>query len=201
MAELVPQTKEPITVFLCRVRELYERRKVSTVIALGSCGEYFRVADTVICMDGYKPMDLTDKSKAVLKGESNPWLPPWDSSFTMKRFPHAPSFTPTGRNQKTVARRLQMVQYGDVDVDVGMVEQLVEVSQLRAILAAISYMLSSKLLSGELSLKEALDKLEAIVDRNGLQSLSPNRAGDLSLPRRLEIAAVMNRIPHARFKI
>lgn len=201
MAQVVPQTKEPITVFLCRIREIFDRKGISTVIALGSCGEYFHVADTVICMDGYKPTDCTERAHHLVKDMDNPWVPLSEASFQMHRFPKSQSFTPTGRTPKTVARRLQTVQYGEVDVDVGLVEQIVEVSQLRASLSVIEYMRANGLLSGELSLKEVLDQVEEIIDSKGLAAIASNRPGNLSRPRSLEIAALINRIPHVQFKV
>lgn len=128
MAQLVPSEKEPITTFLCRIQELYAVRKISTIIALGSCGEYFRVADTVICMDAYKPLDLTNSVQGLLKGQQQIWKPPYSCDYKMHRFPIPASFPPTGHNTKVVARRLQSAQYGSIDVDVSAVEQLVEVS-------------------------------------------------------------------------
>jgi predicted ABC-class ATPase len=55
MQALVHKENEPITPFLDRVRELYERFNVSTVLVMGGCGDYFDVADTVIMMRNYLP--------------------------------------------------------------------------------------------------------------------------------------------------
>ena len=47
--------KEPITPFISKVRALYDTMKVSSVLVIGGCGDYFEVADTVIMMDCYAP--------------------------------------------------------------------------------------------------------------------------------------------------
>ena len=65
MSELVQAKSEPITTFLERVRELYEVYGVSSIIVVGGCGAYFSVADTVICMDSYIAVDVTERAKAI----------------------------------------------------------------------------------------------------------------------------------------
>lgn len=52
---LVAKEKEPITPFISKVRSLYDTRKVSSILVIGGCGDYFEVADTVIMMDCYAP--------------------------------------------------------------------------------------------------------------------------------------------------
>jgi len=54
MAALVEKNKEPITPFLDRVHSLWRGCGVSTIMVMGACGEYFRVADTVIMMDAFR---------------------------------------------------------------------------------------------------------------------------------------------------
>lgn len=54
-SRLVAPEKEPITPFISRVRALYETKKVSSILVIGGCGDYFEVADTVIMMDCYVP--------------------------------------------------------------------------------------------------------------------------------------------------
>ncbi|MEE8717630.1 MAG: ABC-ATPase domain-containing protein [Coriobacteriales bacterium] len=61
MQRVVSADHEPITPFVERVRELWERRGVSTVIVAGSSGAFFFVADTVIQMDSYRALDITER--------------------------------------------------------------------------------------------------------------------------------------------
>ncbi len=60
MEEVVSKNHEPITPFLERARDLYEKAGISTILVVGSCGSYFYVADTVLQMDGYRAFDITD---------------------------------------------------------------------------------------------------------------------------------------------
>ena len=65
MQALVQKEHEPITPFLDRVRELYERLGVSTVLAMGGCGDYFDVADRVVMMREYRPVDVTAEAEQI----------------------------------------------------------------------------------------------------------------------------------------
>ena len=66
MAQVVSRDKEPITPFISRIRDLYERAGVSTILVAGSSGAFFHIADTVIQMDRYVPQEITAQAKAVV---------------------------------------------------------------------------------------------------------------------------------------
>lgn len=51
--------------FIERVRSLYEDLGVSSIIVAGSSGSYFYVADHIIQMKEYVPLDITEKAKAA----------------------------------------------------------------------------------------------------------------------------------------
>lgn len=67
MQKVVSPDKEPITPFLSRARELYEQAGISTILVAGSSGAFFHIADTVIQMDRYKPVDITKKQRHCAK--------------------------------------------------------------------------------------------------------------------------------------
>lgn len=67
MQKVVSPDKEPITPFLSRARDLYENLGISTILVAGSSGAFFHIADTVIQMDCYEPVDITDKAKMLCK--------------------------------------------------------------------------------------------------------------------------------------
>ena len=50
---LVAKDREPITPFIAKVRALAARR-VSTILVVGGCGDFFDVADTVIAADSFQ---------------------------------------------------------------------------------------------------------------------------------------------------
>ena len=59
MQQVIQSDKEPITPFLDRARDLYEKEDISTILVAGSSGAFFHIADTVIQMDNYRPVDIT----------------------------------------------------------------------------------------------------------------------------------------------
>ena len=59
MQQVICREQEPITPFLERVRELYEKAGVSTILVAGSSGAFFHEADTVIQMESYRAHDIT----------------------------------------------------------------------------------------------------------------------------------------------
>jgi len=65
MQELVVKEKEPITPFLDKARQLYRDLGISTILVIGGSGEYFDVADRVVCMVEYQPEEVTEKARAI----------------------------------------------------------------------------------------------------------------------------------------
>ena len=65
MQRVILREKEPITPFLERARDLYEKAGISTVLVAGSSGAFFHIADTIIQMDNYVPRDITETAKAL----------------------------------------------------------------------------------------------------------------------------------------
>lgn len=72
MQRVISRKKEPITPFVERAEELYTNLGISTILVAGSSGAFFRIADTVIQMDQYRPVDITDKVHKILQA--------WDES-------------------------------------------------------------------------------------------------------------------------
>ena len=65
MQQLVARAKEPITPFIATVRSIFSELQTSVVMVIGSAGDYFAVADTVLMMDHYRPIDVTAKAKEI----------------------------------------------------------------------------------------------------------------------------------------
>lgn len=64
MQKIISRSKEPITPFIERARDLYEKARISTIMVAGSSGAYFYIADTILQMDCYEPYDITADTKA-----------------------------------------------------------------------------------------------------------------------------------------
>ena len=98
---------------------------------------------------------------------------------------------------KVAARRLDCLSYGDTDIALGCVEQLCEVSQVRCI-ADVMVKLSNgqRWCDGTTTLASVLDEIEALMDSDeGLDAVAQfSHPGNLSRPRRAEMAAAINRL-------
>ena len=200
MQLLVPKAKEPITPFIDRVRQLYVEHGVSTVLVIGGSGDYFDVADAVIWMDAYLPRVVTAEARRIAREDPVPRLPEAPAAFgpVVPRAPLPESVDPyRGGRLKVQARGLHALQFGAATVDLGAVEQLVDPSQTNAIGELLVYALRRGYLDGRASLREALARLWADLERGGLDVISPHRGhpGDYAQPRPQEVAAALNRLP------
>ncbi|KAI9905520.1 hypothetical protein PsorP6_013879 [Peronosclerospora sorghi] len=183
MQQLVAKQKEPITPFIAKVRALYEQHKVSSVLVIGGAGDYFSVADHVIMMDAYEPRDVTAEAKKIAKEHEPIHQDAVFGGYT-HRIPLRRSFDVNG---KIVARGLDSIQYGEVELDLSAVEQLVEPSQVRAIADAIGK--ARSFMDGTRTLDEVLAKVEDEIDRAGSLDVigSHKKSGFYARPRKLEV--------------
>jgi predicted ABC-class ATPase len=208
MQALVAKEHEPITPFLDRVRELYDTHGVSTVLVMGGCGDYFDVADTVIMMRDYLPCDATEEAKSV--AADNATQRQTETSATMSerahRVPLAESFDPSRgrRDVKIDAKGLDLILFGREPIELRSVEQLVDVSQTRAVGHAI-HLATTRFMDGRATLAEVLDAVERFFDEDGLDALDPfhragHHPGNFARPRKYELAAAINRLRTVRMR-
>jgi predicted ABC-class ATPase len=209
MQRLIAKDKEPITPFIDQVGNLYKEHGVSTVLVMGGSGDYFEVADTVIAMEDYQPRVVTDQARRIAAARKEPRSCEGGESFgpLRPRVPLASGLNPRrGRREKVAAKGLAKIMFGRQTVELAFVEQLVDRSQTRAIGNLVWYGLRRGYFDGESTLAQVLDRLLADVTAAGLDIISPfaeeeeragrpgSHPGDYALPRRYEIAAMINRI-------
>ncbi|SMO93075.1 ABC-ATPase domain-containing protein [Melghirimyces algeriensis] len=198
MQKLVAKGKEPITPFIDKVRQLYENMGTSSILVLGGSGDYFDVADTVIMMDEYLPYEVTQRAKEVAQAQSNNRVREGGEAFgdVTPRSILANGFDPRkGKKEKVDAKGLHSIQFGTETVDLSGVEQLVDVSQTRAI-AEIMRLIGKKA-NGQKSLRELIEDVYQTIEKKDLDVISPfqgQHPGDLALPRKEEVAAAINRL-------
>jgi len=196
MQELIAKEKEPITPFIDKVRGLWEEKRISTVLVMGGSGDYFEVADTVIAMENYRPRDVTGEARAIAQRERSERRIEGRRGFgdIRDRAPKGESLDPSrGKKSASVkSRGLKAVLFGNDEIDVSGVAQIVHPGQLRAIGEALLRV--RELADGKRSLAQILDEVENKIDAHGLDSLVPWVAGDLCAFRRFELAAALNRL-------
>jgi predicted ABC-class ATPase len=197
MQNLVAKEKEPITPFIDKVKQLFEDLGVSTILVMGGSGDYFGVADTVIMMDEYLPHDRTGEAQRIARNFSTRRKFEGGDRFgsVRDRIPLPQSFDPSrGKHPaKISAKSINTIAFGRHFIDLSQVEQLVDISQTRAIGDIIYYALE-KYIDGERTLKEMLELVEADLDSRGMDVICPYLRGDYARPRRYEVAAAISRL-------
>lgn len=195
MQALVAADKEPITPFLHRVRELYERHGISSIIVMGGSGDYFAIADTVIMLDNYEVRDATADARHLAgdrPGVSSEW-----PTFSLRATRRPDKKVVDGAKGRHVVKvdvpTLKELLYGRHRVDLGQVEQLVDRGQTLAIGWILHYY-AQHLLENKRDACQNLELILELLEREGLDILTPYVMGELAMPRLQEVAAALNRI-------
>lgn len=194
MQRVVNRDCEPITPFIDRVEELYERFAVSTVLVAGSCGSYFHKADTVIQMNRYVPVDVTDFAKK--EAAQFPLL-----LETLKPA-EKPDFQRILFTSKAGAKdRMKIKTMGkdalSIDretVDLRYVEQLADMEQVVMLGHILKYVLQN-MAGGKKTLREIVEELFHIIGQKGMQGIYGGKylPTGLAMPRKQEVFACLNR--------
>jgi len=112
--------------------------------------------------------------------------------------PQPESINPYRKNKvKVKAQGVEGLQLGYENIDLHYLEQIMDPSQARAIGEMICYALRKKIIDGQQNLKEIMEQLEQVIDKNGLEAVSPSPQqprGDFARPRPMEVAAAINRL-------
>jgi len=202
MQQLVRKNDEPITPFIDRARQLFDEKGVSTILVSGGSGDYFEVADTVIQMKGYRPYDVTEKaSKIANSTKAGRKREGGECKFEIEnRIPVPGSIDPLNmyRKKSVFAREVHRITFGRYIIDLTDVEQLLELSQSKAIMEALQ--LIDTYIDGKRSLMEILNLLEIKLGKEGLDGLSKRITGNLAEFRMLELGCAFNRLRSLKIK-
>ena len=196
MQELVNKNDEPITTFIDKVRQFYLKKNISTVLVLGGVGDYFDVADNVIQMIKYEPVDVTETAHRIaadspFKREAEDDAYPF---IIRERIPFAGSIDPTNKYGKfsVYVKETHRINFGKTIIDLTDLEQLIELSQTKAIALAIEY--AKKYMNNDRTLREIIDLVSEDIKMNGLDIISPRISGNFAWFRGLELAFALNRL-------
>ena len=206
--QILDATQEPIKPLYSTVRSLWQKQRVSMIFVVGGLGYFLQKADTCLLMDNYRCRDITAKVRAKLGPIADEDTPIADVSKSRRLA--ADNFDPAYTNQrlnKTLPKRIKnlrnaprQLEYGMDLVNLDAVAQIAEAPQV----LTIGYCL----LALRKQLKQAGDKpetirfwidwLESQISQYGLDVLKPDYPGMLSMPRKYELAAAINRIRSLR---
>ena len=194
MQTVICRDMEPITPFIERVQGIYKDLGISTILVAGSSGAYFHVADKVLQMDRYFPVDITGKAKEAAAAEKSVEC----SLVPVKQCPDLRKVLPNkdlkekGRIKiKTLGKDGIMV--GRETVDLRYVEQLRDEEQL-TMLAQILRYLEEAVFDGKKTLPEIVEGLYGDLEKGSFELILGRQIpGNLAMPRKQEIYACLNR--------
>ncbi len=215
MEAVVSRDQEPITPFVERVRDLWEKAGVSSVIVAGSSGSFFSVADAIVQMDRYRALDVTDRARETCE-RLNASETPQAAGFALPdgerpcRLSIRDARAATGRgrgrggrpDERREARALKAkalgtdeVRVGDGMADLRLVEQLIDPEQVTAIARLVALAAERGLLDGPRTSVEVAGRLVSAIERDGWEAVlgrSHVNCG-MALPRTSELAAALFR--------
>nr|WP_302232414.1 ABC-ATPase domain-containing protein [uncultured Blautia sp.] len=202
MQRVICREKEPITPFLERARDLYEKAGISTILVAGSSGAFFHIADTVIQMDNYHPVDITAVTKKLcqeypLSDIEAPAFRLPESHRIMTRAKVAPSrHSHPGQPErlKTKVHGKDDFSLGKTEVDLRYVEQLIDSEQTASLALLLKYA-CEHLIDGKRTLPEIITYLDTQLKRQGLSFFSEGSyiPCGYAMPRIQEIYSCFNR--------
>lgn len=202
MQRVICREKEPITPFLERARDLYEKAGISTILVAGSSGAFFHIADTVIQMDNYHPVDITAVTKKLcqeypLSDIEAPAFRLPESHRIMTRAKVAPSRHSRPEQPerlKTKVHGKDGFSLGKTEVDLRYVEQLIDSEQTASLALLLKYA-CEHLIDGKRTLPEIITYLDTQLKRQGLSFFSEGSyiPCGYAMPRIQEIYSCFNR--------
>ncbi len=201
MQRVVSGDQEPITPFIARVRDLYEKVGISTILVAGSSGAFFHVADTIIQMDAYRPKDVKMSVEALL-----PEYPPADLCSNAEPFT-----LPTEKRMFVMERKIKRHGRGEREerikikvmgtdgfsiehniVDLRCVEQLIDTEQTAALAAILKHIVKRGSICMEM--QELVAEINTLLKKKGMAAFVEGTLScGYAYPRKEEIYLMLNR--------
>ncbi len=207
MAQVITPGEEPITPFISRVRGMYEDLGVSSIIVAGSSGAFFHMADTIIQMKEYVPIDITLRAKEAARAYEGIHTGSSQEGMSLTSFPdfnqkRCPSPDMALRKEdrlKMKAMGTSEISIAKENVELRYLEQLKDQEQSMALAYLLKYA-QLKMMDGRKDLRRIGDALEEQLDKSGLESLFERGdvSSQLARPRKQEIMACINRYRRLR---
>jgi predicted ABC-class ATPase len=195
MQQLVIKADEPITTFIDKVKQLYSKKNISTVLVLGGVGDYFDICDLVIQMKNYKPLNKTFKAHEIAKLSPNKRKIE-DEGYPFgihNRVPVLNSIDPYNSYGKLTiyAKETHQLNFGSQVIDLTDLEQLKELAQTKALGFALEY--AKEKMKDGVTLNDLVHNITQEIDSNGIDIISDRISGHFACFRAMELAFVINR--------
>ena len=206
MQQVISREKEPITPFLERARDLFEEAGISTVLVAGSSGAFFYIADKILQMDCYHPMDITEQVKGLCKDHMAPRIQA--PGFGLPDFKQRKLLADRKMGQDRQERRgdsrrrdtMKVKTMGrdafSIDkelVDLRYVEQLADSEQTSALAHLLRYGLE-QVIDGRKTIQQIVEILWELIEKKGWEPFCGSYVPcGLAKPRKQELFACLNR--------
>ncbi|BBO70947.1 ATPase [Desulfosarcina alkanivorans] len=203
MRQLIPD--DPITPLFDRVRELYRDHGVSTMIVAGGSSDYLGVADHVIAMRDFVPVDMTARARGLDLPRS--WAPAGPLDISDRRKLRPGNFDPLFLNRrmnKAVPVRIkalrgqecEILEYGMDLIDVRSLEGIVDPDQMLTLGHALLLARRLEPPAAGRSPSALARQVVRLVRREGLDVLQAPAAPPVFFAeiRLLELAGAINRL-------
>lgn len=208
MQQVIIREKEPITPYIERVRDLYEKAGISTIMVAGSSGAFFHIADHILLMDCYRAEEITEKVKALCKERTDFELRA--HTFALPDFKRVlPAFRRSEGNRhagrggrgadnrhehmKVKASGLESLSLDKENISVRYLEQLTDSEQTTALAYLLRYALE-QVLDGKRSVREIVKVLMDTLEKKGWEPFCSSYVPcGLATPRVQEVFACLNR--------
>lgn len=201
MQQVICRKKEPITPFLEQAQNLYKKAGISTVLVAGSSGAFFHIADTIIQMDNYRPVDITESTKKLcprfplLQTEPPVFAMP-DCVRIMTKASTAANRGAHGQSErlKVKTHGRDGFSFGRQEIDLRYIEQLVDSEQTATLGMLLKYA-AENLIDGKRTLPEIVCFLNKQLENNGFTFLGEGSgiSCGYAMPRIQEIYSCFNR--------
>ncbi len=214
MQQVISREKEPITPFLERATDLYEKAGISTILVAGSSGAFFYIAHRIIQMDCYRPVDITERVKSLCTEHTAPRTQA--PGFAVPSFSRSlPPFSRGGKSGGDSRRgrdggrgreggprheHMKVKTFGrdsfSLDketVDLRYVEQLADSEQTSALAHLLRYALE-QVMDGKKSVRQVVQTIYELLEKKGWEPFCSSYVPcGLAKPRIQEVFACINR--------
>lgn len=198
MRHLIPE--DPIIPLFDRVRELYEKHGVSTLIVSGGSSDYVGAADHVIAMRDYLPVSMTGQTRTM--NFPAPVKPSAPLIIEDRRQLLPDNFTPSyqaKRIGKTIPVRIKplrlyekILEYGNSRLDLTSLKTLVDADQVLAVGYAL-LLARNRFSHDHLSPTQLASRIDTCIENENLDVLDAPWLF-LARPRLQDLAGAINRI-------
>lgn len=200
MQSVIAKEKEPITPFIEQARALYKQQGISVIMVAGSSGSYFYIADTILQMDNYRTLDITEKVQVILEEHKKTISTKEITNFGItgqakKRYVGIGNIEKKHGQIKIKQHGKDSFSIGRETVDLKYVEQLADSEQTTTLSYVLKAVLEQAEKEGKTDLEKAAEDICRLVEKKGLAALCKGSHYPASMAevRKQEIYACLNR--------